>query len=317
MIVVNDGSDDDTDDVMAKDGKGAIYIKQKNAGVSAARNAGAKASSGEYLLFLDADDLLHPQAIEWLMQEMGGRQDRLCVMGVRQFSVDPGVGEDRLLPRNTPALPRLFYDNFAPPLAFMCSRRMFEDVGGFDTDLAVWSCEDWDLWLRMSLRGCELATVWRVGGFYRRYAGSVSTNAQRTEQATIRVLTRAIEQIRGDTKLLEQWGDHLKKMRRRVGQAYFDVGYYQAHQGAPIRALGSYRRSIFCGFSPSANLVAIGKAFIHAAQLSPRSGLARGRRIMTGISIAMATHNRAGELALTLASLGASNPRRERARKFW
>jgi glycosyltransferase involved in cell wall biosynthesis len=266
LIVVNDGSDDNTDEVMAQKGQGAVYIKQANAGVSAARNAGARASSGGYLLFLDADDLLHPQAIEWLMQEMGGRLDRLCVMGVRQFERDPGIGEDRLLPRNTPALPRLFYDNFAPPLAFLCSRKMFQDIGGFETDLSVWSCEDWDVWLRMALHGCELGTVWRIGGFYRRHAGSVSTNPKRTEQATIRVLTRAIEQIRHDPELLRQWGSHLPKMRRRIGQAHFDVGYYLARQGSPLSAIGSYRRSIFCGFRPSANFLAIGKAFFHAAR---------------------------------------------------
>jgi glycosyltransferase involved in cell wall biosynthesis len=266
LIVVNDGSDDNTDQVMAKSGGDAIYIKQANAGVSAARNKGAAASSGDYLLFLDADDLLHTQAVEWLMEEMGGRENRLCVMGVRQFSVDPGIGEDRLQPRNTPALPRMFYDNLAPPLAFLCSRKMFEQVGGFDTDLAVWSCEDWDLWLRMALAGCELGTVWKIGGFYRRYSGSVSTNAQRTEGATIRVLTRASEKIRSSPALQNQWGGHLKKMRRRIGQAHFDVGYYYARQGAPIRALTSYSRSIFCGYRPSANFIAIGKAFVHAAR---------------------------------------------------
>jgi glycosyltransferase involved in cell wall biosynthesis len=266
LIVVNDGSDDDTDDVMAKHGQCATYIKQANAGVSAARNNGARASSGDYLLFLDADDLLHPQAVEWLMEEMAGRLDRLCVMGVRQFERDPGIGEDRLLPRNTPALPRLFYDNFAPPLAFLCSRKMFQDVGGFETDLSVWSCEDWDLWLRMALQGCDLGTVWRVGGFYRRYAGSVSTNPQRTERATIRVLTRAAEQIRRDPELMRQWGSHLPKMRRRIGQAYFDVGYYLARQGSPFAAIGSYHHSLFCGFNPSANFLGIGKAFIHAAR---------------------------------------------------
>ena len=291
LVVVNDGSDDNTDQVMQRHGEGAIYIKQANAGVSAARNAGAAASSGEYLMFLDADDLLHPQAIEWLMNEMAGRRDRLCVMGVRLFDVDPGLGDDRLLPRNTPPLPRLFFDNLAPPLAFLCSREMFQKVGGFEVDLSVWSCEDWDLWLRMAMQGCDLATSGRIGGFYRRYAGSVSTNPQRTEQATsrarvaffagciaqvtfarlneatIRVLTRAIEQIRSDPGLTRQWGTHLTKMRRRIGQAHFDVGYYFARQGSPISALAAYRRSISCGFSPSANLKGMAKAFFHAARV--------------------------------------------------
>src|SRR5579871_1913129 len=59
VIVVNDGSDDDTEQVAHRFGSQVRYIHQANAGVSAARNRAIGLAQGEYLHFLDADDLLH------------------------------------------------------------------------------------------------------------------------------------------------------------------------------------------------------------------------------------------------------------------
>lgn len=67
IIVVDDGSTDETGSACA-DFSGAVrYVKVANGGVSRARNIGAKTASGKWLLFLDADDILVPQATEWLV----------------------------------------------------------------------------------------------------------------------------------------------------------------------------------------------------------------------------------------------------------
>src|SRR5256885_924618 len=65
-IVVNDGSDDDTDAVARRYGSRISYLRQGNSGLPAARNAGIRKARGKFLLFLDADDLLHPQAVQRL-----------------------------------------------------------------------------------------------------------------------------------------------------------------------------------------------------------------------------------------------------------
>jgi len=67
IIVIDDGSTDRTDAVCADFGEGVRYVKVANGGVSRARNIGAKAASGKWFLFLDADDILMPQATEWLV----------------------------------------------------------------------------------------------------------------------------------------------------------------------------------------------------------------------------------------------------------
>ena len=67
IIIVDDGSTDRTGSVCADFGESVRYVKVANGGVSRARNIGAKAASGKWLLFLDADDVLMPQATEWLV----------------------------------------------------------------------------------------------------------------------------------------------------------------------------------------------------------------------------------------------------------
>ena len=64
VIVVEDGSTDETRDVAARFGDRISYIHQENTGLAGARNRGIGESKGEYLCFLDSDDFFHPQKIQ-------------------------------------------------------------------------------------------------------------------------------------------------------------------------------------------------------------------------------------------------------------
>ena len=87
VIVVNDGSDDDTDAVARHYAERICYIAQPNCGVSVARNAGMAAARGDFLLFLDADDLLRPDAVRRMVAATQG-EERLVVQGWQCFDDD-------------------------------------------------------------------------------------------------------------------------------------------------------------------------------------------------------------------------------------
>ncbi len=89
IIVVNDGSDDGTEEVASRYGERIAYVAKQNGGLPSARNAGIRQSHGEWLFFLDADDLIHPDAITWLVKAAAGRNGCVAQMGWRRFASDP------------------------------------------------------------------------------------------------------------------------------------------------------------------------------------------------------------------------------------
>jgi glycosyltransferase involved in cell wall biosynthesis len=214
-IVVNDGSDDNTDAVARELLPRIRYVSQKNAGLPAARNAGIEAATGKYLLFLDADDLLHERAIERLVGAMNGREDVLAVCGWRKFTGAPqnAIDRDVLVPPGD-AFPLLIHDNPAPPNAYLCSRALVNAVGRFEGSLR--SCEDWDLWVRMALAGATLVTVPQVGAFYRQTPGSMSTDHERMLVTRTEVLLRTHAGFAQKPTLRARWGSELAAAALRV-----------------------------------------------------------------------------------------------------
>lgn len=202
MVVVNDGSDDDTDAVAAQHGTRIRYLKKTNGGQSSARNLGLKEARGEFVLFLDADDLLHPEALGWLVAAARERPKPLCVMGCRAFHDDPAKAEEEWLPPALPALlPWFIGRNCGPPHCFLTRTEMVREVGGFDEELA--GCEDWDLWLKLALAGAELIPVARIGAYYRRHGASFSSSTTRMLADRVRVLLRLHRRLLDNPGLLD------------------------------------------------------------------------------------------------------------------
>src|SRR5262245_16811519 len=85
VIVVNDGSDDNTDEVARGYGERIRYVSKQNGGLCAARNSGIAVATGRYFKFLDADDHLAPEQIKWQMDALAGRQDRIGVTTARAY----------------------------------------------------------------------------------------------------------------------------------------------------------------------------------------------------------------------------------------
>lgn len=218
IIVVSDGQHDATDLVVERLGGRIHYHVQSHAGASNARNTGLGLASGKYILFLDADDLLHPDAVTWLLDAMDGKENRLCVTGYGRFQgrdpVEGLIGCECLPPVDAPPLAYLIRRNFAAIHCFLAPRKRLMEVGGFDTSLR-W-CEDWDLWLRLALAGAEIKTVPRVGAYYRQTPGSMSSQSQAMLEGRAEVVLRTHRLVLNDRHLTHEWAPALVETEQHL-----------------------------------------------------------------------------------------------------
>jgi glycosyltransferase involved in cell wall biosynthesis len=150
IIVVDDGSTDDTAQRLLAFGKQIRILRQPNAGVSAARNQGIRAAQGPFIALLDSDDYWlpgklhrqvaffekHPEALICQTQEIWIRNG-VRVNPKRRHRKVSGIIFEKTLPLC-----------LVSPSAVMLRRSLLEQVGLFDEALPA--CEDYDLWLRVS-----------------------------------------------------------------------------------------------------------------------------------------------------------------------
>ena len=152
LIVVDDGSTDQTFDVLESYRNDIKVLSQKNKGVSAARNRGIAEASGKFIAFLDSDDLWLSQKLSVQIDFFNQTPDAL-ICQTEEVWIRNGL---RVNPKKRHKKPSgmIFKPSLrlclVSPSAVMIRRRLFDRVGGFDETLPA--CEDYDLWLRISCR---------------------------------------------------------------------------------------------------------------------------------------------------------------------
>ena len=187
-LVVDDGSRDDTAAVATS--LGVRLLRQRNAGVSAARNAGLSAMATDLVAFLDADDELLPEAIAAEVDALAARDDVAAVVGrCRPIDVD-----GRPLPARYPAVDadNLYREwlsrNFVwTPGAALFRRPALAAIGGFPVDLGP--AADYAVYLRLARAG---RVAWLPVDLvrYRQHAASMSRDPARMLRATLGALRR-------------------------------------------------------------------------------------------------------------------------------
>lgn len=151
IIVIDDGSTDGTAALLARDNRDVRYVHQPNAGIGAARNRGLDCARGEYISFIDADDIWIADKLERQMSVFRTRPEIEMVYGhARQFhSPELSPQECARLPIPDRAMPAEL------PSALLCRREVFARVGPFDPRLPVGADLSWI----MRARDLELETV--------------------------------------------------------------------------------------------------------------------------------------------------------------
>ena len=152
LIVVDDGSTDDTRDRLQRYSQRITCVRQTNQGVSAARNTGIHCSTGELIALLDSDDLWEAAKLERQVAFFDTHPEaRICQ--TEEVWIRNGK---RVNPKQRHRKPSGWF--FEPslalclvsPSAVMMRRELIVEMGGFDVSLPA--CEDYDLWLRIGLR---------------------------------------------------------------------------------------------------------------------------------------------------------------------
>jgi glycosyltransferase involved in cell wall biosynthesis len=150
VIVIDDGSTDDTKEVVNNYSSVNYFLLDKNEGVSFARNYGIDKARGKYICFLDSDDLWEVKKLEVQVQWMNLRTE-IAACHTGEIWIRKGV---RVNPMDKHKKPSgdIFLDCLpacvVSPSSVMINSKVLRYIGCFDTKLPA--CEDYDLWLRMS-----------------------------------------------------------------------------------------------------------------------------------------------------------------------
>jgi len=147
LLVIDDGSTDETPEVVAAYGDRVRYVRQRNGGVAAARNNGIRTATSEWVALLDHDDEWLPRKIELQLEMLRANPNAaLCYSAFWSHWLG---GESRVIYRPVDQLwPASRMMNPFPPSVVMFRRKELLELGGFDEKLKGASCEDWDLAVR-------------------------------------------------------------------------------------------------------------------------------------------------------------------------
>jgi len=152
LVVVDDGSTDGTGRLLQKYGGQIFVIRQPNRGVSAARNRGVRAASGDLIAFLDSDDLWLPEKLARQTAFFQGHPEaRICQ--TEEIWIRNGIRVNPRIRHQKPSgdiFERSLELCLVSPSAVMLERGLFQETGGFDESLPA--AEDYDLWLRIGAR---------------------------------------------------------------------------------------------------------------------------------------------------------------------
>jgi glycosyltransferase involved in cell wall biosynthesis len=209
IIVIDDGSTDDSAAIAAAFGPPVRLLQQTNHGESSARNKGLAEALGSHVLFLDADDLLGPDALFQLSDAVKNDPGAVALMGCARFNTDPADPFLITMPEYDRFLPDIIDTNFGPPHTWMAPTDVVRAAGGF-YDALQWS-EDWDILWRVGLHASGLVPVDYVGAFYRQHSGSQFANTSLANRARGQAILKARmgEELLRRPDLLDEHGERL------------------------------------------------------------------------------------------------------------
>lgn len=239
LVVVDDGSKDGTPDAAEQFGSRVKVLRQDNSGPAAARNSGIAAARGDFITFLDADDVWLPGKVSMQVQYLQHHPDvgvvfggflHWCPQPDGSYLAAPApvnLGSPlKLVPEHSGWIYKdILLDSVICIITAMVRRSVIETVGVFDESLRTG--EDYDFWLRVS-RQFRAAGFDRTLAYYRMHAAS-TTQVPRTESNEYKVLLKTL--TRHGPAGPDKVAPPESALRARFFKLCFDHGYFHVHRG--------------------------------------------------------------------------------------
>ena len=236
ILVVDDGSTDDTADRLGRFGAVVRVLRQPNGGVSAARNRGVAAAAGDWVAFLDADDAWHPRKLEVQLAAVARRPD-LGLLGTGCYdwpgdhpdlgAAGPGTVTD------VPLADLLVRNRFVTS-TIVARVDVLRAAGRFDP--ALQGPEDYDLWLRAARRAPVANLDVPLSGYREATPGSLSKNADRMEAGMRAILAKA--------ETAGSFAGRPRLRRKAWGYYRYSCAYMRFRAGEPRAAVAHLVRSL-------------------------------------------------------------------------
>lgn len=192
IIVVDDGSTDDTAKRLAEFGPPVRYVQKENGGVSSARNRGIDEATGDWIAFLDADDVWHPRKLEIQLSALARRED-LALLGTGLYDwpgTHPDIRADVAVDIEDVSFESLIIRNALVTSTIIARTETLRAAGPFDVTLS--GPEDHDLWIRVAQRAPVANLRLALTGYRMNTPGSLSKNVDRME-AGMRAILEKLE----------------------------------------------------------------------------------------------------------------------------
>ncbi len=232
IIVIDDGSTDNTKEVLEEfiAAKQLQYYYLENGERAAARNAGVKLSKGQYIKFLDSDDLIEKDHVEICVRYF--EENKNCELLHTNCKVLNADGSISLSPKKGVTgnvYESLWESNDISLSSVMMKRTVFEKWDGFDETRSLSGAEDWEYWVRLSKQGC-------VVGFVPTY---VTIIRMHSDNCTMNDIDKIVFSAREGQRLLEQKFDISKSLKRKFAARliYMEAIYFYI-DGKKVDCLG-------------------------------------------------------------------------------